>query len=144
MVERKIRKKKERETERQKERKVILGQDVLVTRKHSCSVWNLKTEKIHVAEKYFIIKGVKHIFQKRSVHNRQDDTSVAWEYSRLSLHSRNVSSGEVPEETAHISEIYFFTDTTAILNLLDLRSIMGCPRGHSLSIYARFSRRKRT
>ena len=38
-----------------------------------------------------------------------------------------------------------FTDTAAILNLLDLRSIMGCPGGHehdpinSLSISARFS-----
>ena len=31
-----------------------------------------------------------------------------------------------------------FTDTAAILNLLDLRSIMGCPGGHSLSIYAPF------
>ena len=30
-------------------------------------------------------------------------------------------------------------DTAAILNLSDLRSIMGYPGGHSLSIYARFS-----
>ena len=37
-----------------------------------------------------------------------------------------------------------FTDTEAILNLLDLRSIMGCPGGHSLSIYARFLGKKRT
>ena len=34
--------------------------------------------------------------------------------------------------------------TEAILNLLDLRSIMGCPGGHSLSIYAYFSGKKRT
>ena len=46
--------------------------------------------------------------------------------------------------------IDLFTDTAAILNLLDLRSIMGCPGGHehdpiySLSIYARFSGKKRT
>ena len=37
-----------------------------------------------------------------------------------------------------------FTDTEAILNLLDLRSIMGCQGGHSLSIYARFLGKKRT
>ena len=37
-----------------------------------------------------------------------------------------------------------FTDTEAILNLLDLRSITECPGGHSLSIYARFSGKKRT
>ena len=37
-----------------------------------------------------------------------------------------------------------FTDTAAILNLLDLRRIMGCPGGHSLSTYARFSGKKRT
>ena len=37
-----------------------------------------------------------------------------------------------------------FTDTEAILNLFDLRSIMGCPGGHSLSIYARFLGKKRT
>ena len=41
--------------------------------------------------------------------------------------------------------IDLFTDTAAILNYLDLRSIMGCLGGHehvptySLSIYARFS-----
>ena len=46
--------------------------------------------------------------------------------------------------------IDLFTDTAAILNLLDLRSIMGCPEGHdhdpiySLSIYPRFSGKKRT
>ena len=34
--------------------------------------------------------------------------------------------------------IDLFTDTAAILNLLHLSSIMGCPGGHSLSIYARF------
>ena len=39
----------------------------------------------------------------------------------------------------------FFTDTAAILNYLDLRSIMGCPEGISairytrISIYALFS-----
>ena len=40
----------------------------------------------------------------------------------------------------HIEVIELFTDTAAILNLLDLRSI----RGHSVSIYARFSGKKRT
>ena len=41
--------------------------------------------------------------------------------------------------------IDLFTDTAAILNNLDLRSIMGCPGGMStirytrISIYARFS-----
>ena len=46
--------------------------------------------------------------------------------------------------------IDLFTDTAAIWNLLDLRSIMGCPEGHdhdpiySLSIYPRFSGKKRT
>ena len=34
-------------------------------------------------------------------------------------------------------EIDLFTDTAAILNLLVLRSIMGCPGGISLSIYPR-------
>ena len=29
----------------------------------------------------------------------------------------------------HVRKIYLFTDTVAILNLLDLRSIMGCQRG---------------
>jgi len=39
--------------------------------------------------------------------------------------------------------IDLFTDTPAILNLLELRSIMGCPcRGHSLSIYGRFLGKK--
>ena len=37
-----------------------------------------------------------------------------------------------------------FTDTVAILNLLDLRSIIGCPKGHSLSIYRCFLGKKRT
>ena len=37
-----------------------------------------------------------------------------------------------------------FSDTAAVLNFLDLRSIMGCPGGHSLSIYACFSGKKRT
>ena len=37
-----------------------------------------------------------------------------------------------------------FTDTATILNLLDLRSIYEMPRGQSLSIYARFSGKKRT
>ena len=37
-----------------------------------------------------------------------------------------------------------FTDKAAMLNLLDLRSIMGCPRGHWLSIYAHSSGKKRT
>ena len=40
----------------------------------------------------------------------------------------------------YIEVIDLFTDTAAILNLLDLRST----RGHSLSIYARFSGKKRT
>ena len=37
----------------------------------------------------------------------------------------------------HSQAIDLFTDTAAILNLLVLRSIMGCPGGYSLSIYAR-------
>ena len=40
--------------------------------------------------------------------------------------------------------IDLFTDTAAILNLLHLSSIMRCPGGHSLSIYARFLGKKRT
>ena len=41
--------------------------------------------------------------------------------------------------------IDLFTDTAAILNLLDLRSIMGCPGGtRSLSTNARFSSKNRT
>ena len=36
------------------------------------------------------------------------------------------------------------TDMAVILNLLNLRSIMGCPGVHSLSIYAQFSGKKRT
>ena len=42
------------------------------------------------------------------------------------------------------SVIDLFTDTAAILNLFDLRGIMGCLGGHSLSIYARFWGKKRT
>jgi len=42
------------------------------------------------------------------------------------------------------AQIDLFNDTAAILNLLDLRSIIGCPGGHSLSIYARFSSKTRT
>ena len=44
----------------------------------------------------------------------------------------------------HYVTIDLFTVTAAILNLLHLRSIMGCPGGHSLSIYARFSGTNRT
>ena len=40
--------------------------------------------------------------------------------------------------------IDLFTNTAAILSLLDLRSIMGYPGGHSLTIYAGFSGKKRT
>ena len=40
--------------------------------------------------------------------------------------------------------IDLLTDTAAILNLLDLRNIMGCPGGHSLRIYARFLGQKGT
>ena len=36
----------------------------------------------------------------------------------------------------------FFTDTAAILNLLDLRSIMGCPGG-TRSVFTRAFRAKR-
>ena len=39
--------------------------------------------------------------------------------------------------------IDLFTDTAAILHLLDLRSIMGCPGG-TRSVFARFSGEKRT
>ena len=42
------------------------------------------------------------------------------------------------------SVIDLFTDTAAILNLFDLRGIMGCLGGHSLSIYACFSGKQRT
>ena len=38
--------------------------------------------------------------------------------------------------------IYLFTDTAAILNLLDLRSIMGCP-GSTRSVFTRTFRAKR-
>ena len=40
--------------------------------------------------------------------------------------------------------IDLFTDMVAILNLLDLRRIMGCPGGHSLGFYTRFLGKKRT
>ena len=40
--------------------------------------------------------------------------------------------------------IDLFADSAAILSLLNLRSIMGCPGGHSLTIYAGFSGKKRT
>ena len=43
-----------------------------------------------------------------------------------------------------VVRIDLFTDTAAILNLLDLRSTMGCPGGALLTIYARFSGKKRT
>ena len=43
-----------------------------------------------------------------------------------------------PRDEKKGSVIDLFTDTVAILNLLDVRSIMGCPGGHSLSIYSRF------
>ena len=39
----------------------------------------------------------------------------------VSVHLRDEKKGSV---------IDLFTDTAAILNLLDLRSIMGCPGGH--------------
>ena len=44
----------------------------------------------------------------------------------------------------HYVAIDLFTVTAAILNLLYLWSIMGCRGGNSLSIYARFSGKKRT
>ena len=37
-----------------------------------------------------------------------------------------------------------FTDMVAILNLLDLRSIMGCPGGTRSGFYTRFLGKKRT
>ena len=40
--------------------------------------------------------------------------------------------------------IDLFTDKAAMLNLSDLRSIMGCPGGYSLSIYALSSGKERT
>ena len=43
-----------------------------------------------------------------------------------------------PRDEKKGSVIDLFTDMVAILNLLDVRSIMGCPGGHSLSIYSRF------
>ena len=49
-----------------------------------------------------------------------------------------------PVDTVPSAPTDLFTDTAAILNLFDLRSIMGWPGGHSLSIYARFSGKKRT
>ena len=49
-----------------------------------------------------------------------------------------------PREEIKGSVIDLFTDTAAILNLFNLRGIMGCPGGHSLSIYARFWGKKRT
>ena len=53
-----------------------------------------------------------------------------------------------PENSLDLSdnevEIDLFNDTAAILNLLDLRNIMGCPGGHLLSIYAHFSRKEKT
>ena len=49
---------------------------------------------------------------------------------------------------AELDWIDLFTDTASILNLLDLRIIMGCPGweggGGSVSIYARFSGKKKT
>ena len=48
-------------------------------------------------------------------------------------------------ESGHLEEDYpidLFTDTAAILNLLDLRSIMGCPGG-TRSVFTRAFRAKR-
>ena len=44
-------------------------------------------------------------------------------------------------QNAHV-KIDLFTDTAGILNLFDLKSIMGCPGRHSLSIEASFSGKK--
>ena len=48
------------------------------------------------------------------------------------------------ERLNSLQPIDLFTDTAAILNLVDLRSIMGCPGGTRWDIYARFSGKKRT
>ena len=48
------------------------------------------------------------------------------------------------ERLNSLQPIDLFTDTAAILNLVDLRSIMGCPGGTRSDIHARFSGKKRT
>ena len=45
-------------------------------------------------------------------------------------------------DTEKLTTIDLFTDTAAILNLLDLRSIMGCPGG-TRSVFTRAFRAKR-
>ena len=47
-----------------------------------------------------------------------------------------------PVDTVPSAPIDLFTDTAAILNLLDLRSIMGCPGG-TRSVFTRAFRAKR-
>ena len=46
------------------------------------------------------------------------------------------------KQRLHVCKIDLFTDTVAILNLLDLRSIMGCPGG-TRSVFTRAFRAKR-
>ena len=55
----------------------------------------------------------------------------------------HVKKNVIPVLSVFVS-IDLFTDTAATLKLLDFRSNMGCPGGKSLSIYARFSVKKRT
>ena len=71
----------------------------------------------------------------QDINDDSHDSVLKYQTSTFRIHTQYGGSGLV---------IDLFTDTAAILNLLDLRSIMGCPGGHSLSIYARFSGKKRT
>ena len=48
------------------------------------------------------------------------------------------------KQRLHVCKIDLFTDTVAILNLNRFKEYYGMPRGHSLSIYARFLAKNRT
>ena len=62
----------------------------------------------------------------------------------LVLHKDSSRGERSHAGTGRTKRIDLFTNTAAILNLIDLRSITRCPGGDSLSIYAHLSGKQRT
>ena len=70
----------------------------------------------------------------------EGSTQFHWYFQISTLIKYFLSSGVNNVKT--VSRIDLFTDTAARLNLLDLRSIMGCP-GDTRSVFTRAFRAKR-
>ena len=89
-----------------------------------------------------ITEQQKQLFILKLKNNNNNDNTRLLNYYSLSNILRTGGTKLIDYLCALID---LFTDMAAILNLLDLRSIIyGMPRGHSLVIYACFSGKKRT